>query len=105
MTVHAYFCYDPDPTDKWFFENVFVTDVLVKVIEKHFPPDSVTIEDGLMTKHIHKHLGGYEFAMGSGPINDPHTAVFNVPGTYEPTTFVEMEDALTLTYKGRSVTV
>jgi hypothetical protein len=99
MTVHAYFCFDSDSKDKVVREEVEVVDEARIHIDKYHGPDVVNVLDNFSVGIV-KHIGVYEFAMSSGPINAPVLSILNNPGQPEFTEKIVVEDTFRIEVNG-----
>ena len=43
--IHAEYCYDSDPIDRWFEEEIEITDLLYWHLEKYFEIEPIRIKD------------------------------------------------------------
>jgi len=80
--IHAYYCYDSDPIDRWFEEDIELEELMYWHLEKYLPPDSISFEEKL-EKDMFYHFGGFNVVLG-GPLNNPVTAVLNAPDYWVP---------------------
>jgi len=96
MTVHATYCLDADPFDQWFWDDFTLEELLQIHVDKFMLDELLLDFDEHLRIEVEKTIGGYEFVLSSGPINAPVLSVFNAPGRFEPTVFIELEDRLTI---------
>jgi hypothetical protein len=96
MSVHAKYCLDSDPFDHWFWDEIEFDELLSIHVDKFLHDELVLNFEEHLSISVEKDIGGYEFAISSGPINAPRYSVFNAPGRFEPTVFVELQDLLTI---------
>jgi len=99
--IHAFYCYDSDPHDRWFTDDIKFVDEAHWHLEKYFNPDSVKISDEMRMVHT-KHFDGYEIALG-GVINEPIYAILNNPAVWVPTSFLKLKDELVISLNGTEV--
>ena len=99
--IHATFCYDSDPKDRWFEEKVEIREELMKEFEKYLSPELLLFYEQMSWK-VFNHFGGYEVTLG-GPLNNPVTAVLNAKGVWKPTSVLAVEDHLTIYLNGAVV--
>lgn len=83
--IHAKYCYDSDPIDRWFKEEVEIDDLLYWHLEKYFEPDNIQLEDESRWE-FYVHWGGYRITLGE-MLNQPVRAVLNQPGIWVPDKF------------------
>ena len=99
--IHAFYCYDSDPHDRWFTEDVELVDAMYWHLEKYFPPDSMYLLEQLTWVQT-KHFGGYEFTLG-GQLNQPVRSIFNEPAIWIPTSMLKLTDELVILLNGTEV--
>jgi len=83
--IHAEYCYDSDPIDRWFEEEIEITDLLYWHLERYFDVEHIRLED---KEHwvFYKHWGGYRITLGE-MLNQPVRAILNEPGVWVPDKF------------------
>lgn len=80
--IHAEYCYDSDPIDRWFEEDVEITDIVYWHLERYFDIEHIHLTDESHWE-FYVHWGGYRVALG-GMLNQPVRAILNQPGIWIP---------------------
>lgn len=90
--IHAYYCYDSDPIDQWFWEDIEIVDLAYWHLTKYFEPDQISFKDDHKWD-LDKHYGGMLLTFG-GPLNEPKWSVLNQPAEWEhdPDDALDVED-------------
>lgn len=80
--IHAKYCYDSDPLDRWFEEEIEIEELMYWHLEKYFEPERIVLADQMYWKWV-VHWGGYRITLGE-MLNQPVRAVLNEKGIWVP---------------------
>ena len=80
--IHAENCYDSDPIDRWFDEEIEIDELLYWHLERYFDGEYIRLTD---EEHweLERRFGGFDISFGN-MLNQPVRAVLNAPGIWVP---------------------